>query len=128
MVPTRIRLAIADDHDMLRRGMALALQVFDDIECIGEASNGAEAVRLCEKLQPDVMLMDLVMPEMDGVEAIRIIHQRYPQIKILVLTSSIDSGQVDAALRAGAAGWLFKNISIDTLIAAIHSVYESETS
>jgi DNA-binding NarL/FixJ family response regulator len=125
-VSESIRLAIVDDHDMLRRGMALALQVYDDVECVGEASNGIDAVRLCETLEPDVMLMDLVMPGLDGVEATRIIHQRCPQVKILVLTSSIDSSQVDAALGAGAAGWLYKNISIHTLITAIHSVYDAE--
>src|SRR5258708_36783917 len=96
-----IRLLIVDDHAMVRRGLAIFLRAYDDLELVGEAAGGAEALRLCAQLQPDVVLMDLVMPEMDGTTAIRAIRQAHPQIQIIALTSFGKQEQVQPRLEAG---------------------------
>jgi serine phosphatase RsbU (regulator of sigma subunit)/DNA-binding NarL/FixJ family response regulator len=118
-----LRVMLVDDHAMVRRGLAAFLLTFDDLELVGEASNGQEAVRLCEQLQPDVILMDLVMPEMDGAAAIRIIRERYPQIQVLALTSFRERDLVQTALDAGAIGYLLKNISMTELADAIREAH-----
>ena len=110
-----IRIVIVDDHTLVRQSLAVVLEEFDDFELVGEARNGQEAVALVEKLQPDVVLMDLVMPVMDGVSATRIIHQKYPHIQIIALTSSVDPALIRSAQEAGARQWIYKNITIDTL-------------
>src|SRR5229473_1479832 len=114
-----IRLLIVDDHAMVRRGLAIFLRAYDDLELVGEAASGVEALRLCAQLQPDVVLMDLVMPEMDGTVAIQAIRQAHPQIQIIALTSFGKEEQVTAALQAGAIGYLLKNVSADDLAEAI---------
>jgi NarL family two-component system response regulator LiaR len=119
--PTPIRVMLVDDHDMVRQGLAVFLQAFDDLQLVGEATNGSEALRLCAEHRPDVVLMDLVMPEMDGVAAIRAIRQSYPGIQIIALTSFKDEDLVEAALQAGAIGYLLKNISINELAHAIRA-------
>lgn len=114
-----IRVLIADDHDMLREGLAMFLKAFPDMEMVGEAANGAEAVALCRRLSPDVVLMDLLMPEMDGVAAIRAIHAERPRTAIIALSSFGEERLVRGALEAGALGYLLKNVSADSLAEAI---------
>lgn len=116
-----IRVMIVDDHAVVRSGLAAFLLVYDDMELIGEAEGGEEAVRQCEKLQPDVVLMDLVMPDMDGATATRAIRQRYPQMQVIALTSFREEELVQGALQAGAISYLLKNVSADELAEAIRS-------
>lgn len=116
-----IRIMVVDDQDVVRRGLSLFLAAFDDLELIGEAPNGVEAVRMCGELQPDVVLMDLMMPEMDGIQATRLIRQQYPQIQVIALTSIQDDNSVREMLEAGAIGYLLKNASIDELANTIIS-------
>ena len=121
--PKTIRVLLVDDHALVRRGLATFLLVHDDLELAGEASSGEEAVRLCAELQPDVVLMDLVMPGMNGVTAIHLITGRRPSPQIIALTSFHDADLVQGALQAGAIGYLLKNITADELAAAIRAAY-----
>jgi NarL family two-component system response regulator LiaR len=114
-----IRVLIVDDHTMVRTGLATFLDVTDRLELVGEASNGREAIDLCEQLQPDVVLMDLMMPEIDGVAATQTIRERWPQTQIIALTSFQDGEMVQNAIQAGAIGYLLKNVSMNELIHAI---------
>ena len=118
-----IRVLVVDDHTMVRSGLAGFLLAFDDLLPAGEASSGEEAVRLCELLQPDVVLMDLVMPGMGGAAAIRAIRQRCPQVQVVALTSYKDDELVRGALEAGAISFLLKGISADELADAIRGAY-----
>jgi NarL family two-component system response regulator LiaR len=118
---TRIRVVIVDDHDMLREGLAAFLKAFRDMQLVGEAANGEDAVRLCTRLAPDVVLMDLVMSGMGGVEATRLIHEKRPGVRIIALSSFEDEELVKSAIRAGATSYLLKNISADRLAEAIRS-------
>jgi NarL family two-component system response regulator LiaR len=110
---------LVDDHMVVRSGLATVLAVYDDTELVGEAGDGEEAVRLCERLQPDVVLMDLVMPGMDGVTATRAIKERWPQIQVIALTSFKEKEYVEGALKAGASGYLLKNVSAEELVSAV---------
>jgi NarL family two-component system response regulator LiaR len=121
--PNTVRVMIVDDHDMVRKGLAVFLEAFDDLELVGEAANGQEAVRLCAEVQPHVVLMDLVMPEMDGIAATRAIRQVRPDVKVIVLTSFGDQDFVQRALQAGAIGYLLKNASIDEIASAIRMAH-----
>ncbi|UCC65822.1 MAG: response regulator transcription factor [Anaerolineae bacterium] len=112
---------IVDDHDMVRRGLAAFLQIKADLELVAEASNGQEAVAVCERAQPDVILMDLVMPEMDGTVATQIIRQQWPQVQVIALTSFQERKLVRGALQAGAISYLLKNVSVEDLTAAIRA-------
>lgn len=116
-----IRILVVDDHDMLRRGLAAFLHAFPELCLVGDTSSGIEAIRLCQDLHPDVVLMDLLMPEMDGVAAIESIHQKQPEIKIIALSSFHDGNLVKAALRAGATSYILKNVSPEELADAIRS-------
>ena len=118
-----IRVLIADDHYVVRQGLAALLAPRNGMEVVGEAANGREAVDLARTLQPDVILMDMIMPEMTGPEAISLIKQENPNARILVLTSFGESKQVSAAIQAGALGYLLKDSSPDDLLHAIRSVY-----
>ena len=114
-----IRVLLVDDHMVVRSGLSTVLSVFDDLKLVGEAGDGEEAVRLCERLQPDVILMDLLMPKMDGVTAIKAIKTRWPQIQIIALTSFKEKEYVEGALKAGANGYLLKDVSAEELVNAV---------
>ena len=114
-----IRVLIVDDHDMLRKGVATMLYATPDLELVGEASSGSEAIEMCASLNPDVVLIDLMMPEMDGATAIRHIHDNQPQIRIVVLSSFAEHYLVKSALEAGAIGYILKNISAEKLANAV---------
>lgn len=123
-----IRVMIADDHMMIRQGLATLIKVYDDLELVGEAANGDEAIEICNKVIPDVILMDIVMPEMDGIAAIRAIRQKHPEIKIIALSSYLDEALVVNTLQAGAVGYLLKNISSNDLIQAIRTAHAGRVS
>jgi len=114
-----IRVLIADDHPVVTRGLAAVITAFDDLCLVGEANSGEEAISLCEKTQPDVVLMDLVMPGMGGAEATRVIRERWPCMSIIALTSFAERGMVEKALKAGAISYLLKNVSADELVTTI---------
>lgn len=116
-----IRVMLVDDHTMVRRGLATFLKAFDDMELAGEAENGEAAVKLCAKVQPDVILMDMVMPLMDGASATRVIRQKYPQVQVIALTSFKEGELIKNALEAGAIGYLLKDVSADALARAIRA-------
>ncbi len=122
----RIRVLIVDDHAMVRQGIATFIELHDDIELAGEAANGREALERVEELKPDVVLMDLVMPEMDGVTATREIKARFPNVKVLVLTSFVNDAQITPALQAGASGYLLKDLSANELMNAIRAAQQGE--
>ena len=122
-----IRVLIVDDHAMVRQGIATFIETQDDIQLIGEAANGREAMARVAELAPDVVLMDLQMPEMDGITATREIKARHPEVKVLALTSFVNDTQITPMLRAGAAGYLLKDISADELMKAIRAVQRGET-
>ncbi|SES20109.1 response regulator transcription factor [Psychrobacillus sp. OK032] len=121
-----IRVLIADDHHVVRRGLMFFLKTQKDMDIVGEASNGKEAVELTATLKPDIVLMDLVMPEMDGIQATKRIKAKYPQIQILMLTSFSDRDHVIPALKAGAAGYQLKDIEPDDLAEAIRKLMRGE--
>ena len=116
-----IRVLIADDHEVVRRGLTTSLLAFEDIRVVDEAATGVQAIELCAGLQPDVVLMDLVMPEMTGVEATQVIRRRFPNIQVIALTSYNEEGMIEAALKAGAIGYLLKDVSLDELANAIRA-------
>jgi NarL family two-component system response regulator LiaR len=116
-----IRVLLVDDHRMVREGLGVFLQVSEDLELAGEAEDGAEAVEQCARLQPDVVLMDLKMPRMDGATATRLITERFPGIRVVALTSFQEEGLVESALQAGAISYLLKNVSAEALGEAIRS-------
>ena len=118
-----IRVLLVDDHAMLRRGLATFLKVFDDLELAGEAASGEDAIQLCAQLLPDVVLMDMVMPEMDGVTATRAIRQQFPEVQVVALTSFKEEELIQHALQAGAIGYLLKDVSADTLAQAIRDAH-----
>jgi NarL family two-component system response regulator LiaR len=118
-----IHVLIADDHDMLREGLAAFLRAYGDLRLVGEAANGHEAVRMCHELRPDVVLIDLVMPGMDGVTAIQVIHEKQPDVQLIVLSTFSDEKLVKSALRAGAIGYLLKNVSASRLAEAIRAAH-----
>ena len=121
--PNSIRVLIVDDHKVVRSGLAAFLTVFDDMQLVGEAANGKDAVHLCGQLRPDVVLMDLMMPGMDGAAATHAIRQQYPRIQVIALTSFREAELVQAVLQAGAIGYLLKNVGADELAEAVRAAY-----
>ncbi|MGW3987812.1 response regulator [Streptomyces sp. NPDC004830] len=118
-----IRVLLVDDHQVVRRGLRTFLEVQDDIEVVGEAADGAEGVDRAEELRPDVILMDVKMPGMDGVDALRRLRELDNPARVLVVTSFTEQRTVVPALRAGAAGYVYKDVDPDALAGAIRSVH-----
>jgi two-component system, NarL family, response regulator LiaR len=114
-----IQVMLVDDHNVVRSGLATFLRAYEDLELVGEAKNGLEALNLCHKKQPDVILMDLIMPEMDGIAATRAILANYPEIKIIAMTSFEEEQLVQGVLAAGAISYLIKNVTSEELVKAI---------
>lgn len=123
-----IRVLVVDDHPVVRRGIKSLLAEEEDIEVVGEAANGKDALKQVEKLHPDVVLMDLVMPEMNGVEAIQHISAAQPDVRILVMTSFAADDKVFPSIKAGALGYLLKDSDPEDLVRMIHQVYRGELS
>jgi NarL family two-component system response regulator LiaR len=121
--PEPIRVMTVDDHQILRGGLRFLLLAFDDIELVGEARSGGEAIDLCDQLQPDVVLMDMMMPGMDGAATTQAIKGQHPEIQILILSSFSDADWVREAMRAGAVGYLLKDASMDELAEGIRSAH-----
>lgn len=123
MSDTPIRVLVVDDHGMVRQGLAAFLRTEVGIEWVGEARDGQEAVEMCEQARPDVVLMDLLMPELGGVAATRIIRKRWPHVQVVALTSFEEKALVQGALQAGAISYLLKNVSGEDLAAAIREAH-----
>lgn len=121
---TPIQIVIVDDHAMLRKGLAVFLNSYADLRLVGEAANGKEAVALCAEKQPDIVLMDLLMPIMDGITATRHIRQEFPDIQVIALTSFGEERLIKDVLKAGAISYLFKKVSADDLAQAIRAARE----
>lgn len=121
-----IKLLIVDDHEMVRLGLTSYFSILKDIEVIGEAENGADGVKMALSMTPDVILMDLVMDVMDGIEATKVILKEWPEAKILILTSFIDDEKVYPALEAGASGYLLKTSTASEIAEAIRRTYSGE--
>lgn len=117
-----IRVLIADDQELIRQSLSFVLDAQADIEMVGTASNGREAIELVRREKPDVVLMDIRMPEVDGVECTRLIKSAYPQIKVIILTTFDDDEYVFGALRYGASGYLLKGVSVKELADAVREV------
>jgi DNA-binding NarL/FixJ family response regulator len=119
----KIKILLVDDHAVVLRGLQFFLCTQKDFEIVGEAHNGKEAIEKIEQTRPDVVLMDLVMPEMDGIEATAYVKRHYPEVKVLVLTSYSDQDYVLPALQAGASGYLLKDMKPDQIVEAIRGAY-----
>jgi DNA-binding NarL/FixJ family response regulator len=126
MEGTKIRVLLVDDHGVVRRGLRGYLELLDDIEVVGEAENGLRGVEQSAALAPDVVLMDLVMPELDGIGAIGRIKAAQPDVQIVALTSFIEEEKVTAALEAGASGFILKDADADDVATAIRAAYNDE--
>lgn len=122
-----IRIMLVDDHRVVHQALAEMINFVDDFELVAQGSNGAEAIELCNEFLPDVVLMDVVMPVIDGIEATRRIISKHPAIKILALSSFQDDVSVNAMLRSGAVGYVLKNASVDELESIIRAVHEGNT-
>ena len=126
MTDRPIRVLLVDDHAMVRRGLRSFLELLDDVEIVGEAENGREGIEAVRALGPDVVLMDLLMPELDGIGATEAIRAEHPEVEIVALTSFIEESRVTAALEAGASGFLLKDADADDVAAAIRAAYRGE--
>ncbi|HET7339628.1 MAG TPA: response regulator transcription factor [Candidatus Dormibacteraeota bacterium] len=122
----RIRVLVVDDHLVVRRGLAMFLGADAAIELVGEAADGEEAIRLAGELRPDVVLMDLLLPKVDGITAIENIRRAHPDTQVIALTSVLEDASVVGAVKAGAIGYLLKNTEADDLVAAIHAAAAGE--
>lgn len=118
-----IRVMLVDDHAMVRRGLATFLMVYDDLQLAGEAESGEAAIQMCGEVLPDVVLMDMVLPAMDGAAATRTIRQRFPKVQVIALTSFKEKGLIKNALEAGAIGYLLKDVTADELARAIRAAH-----
>ncbi len=121
-----IRVLIADDHAVVRQGLRTFLALQEELEVVGEVADGVEAVAAVERLEPDVVLMDLVMPRLDGIEAIRRVRELSPSTRVIVLTSFVDEDRMVPAVRAGAGGYLLKDVEPQDLVRAIRTVHGGE--
>jgi two-component system, NarL family, response regulator LiaR len=120
----QIRVMIVDDHDMVRKGLVSYFKVATDLTLVGEASNGYQAQEVCDRVRPDVILMDIVMPKLGGIEAIRLIKARHPEMQVIALTSFQDREMVQEALTAGAISYLLKNVTGEEVLKAVRSAYD----
>lgn len=123
----KIRILIVDDHKLVREGIKAFIAPLTDMEVVGEGADGQEGVNLAAKLQPDVILLDLIMPRMNGIEATRAILKENPSARILIITSFVEDEKVIAAIRAGASGYLIKDSTPEELYTAIRDIYEGVT-
>jgi NarL family two-component system response regulator LiaR len=121
-----IRILVVDDHTMVRRGLATFIGVFDDFSMVGEATNGESSIRLCNELNPDIVLMDMVLPDIDGASATRAIKREHPEIRVIFLTSFKDEVLIMNAMQAGAVGYLLKDISANELAQAIRGAMSGQ--
>jgi two-component system, NarL family, response regulator LiaR len=119
----RIKVLIVDDHDILRQGLSFALSVYPDIEVVGYATDGSEVIKRCDQFQPEVILMDLVMPEMNGVTATQLVREKYPNIQVIALTSFEDKNLIHDAIKAGAISYVLKNVWVEDLVKAIRDAH-----
>jgi len=126
--PKSIRVVLVDDHAMVRSGLSAFMLAFDDLELVGEASSGEEAVDLCLRTKPDVVLMDLMMPGMGGIAATRLIREGCPATQVIALTSFAEKEHVQEALKAGVISYLLKNVSADELVNAIRGALSGKPS
>ncbi len=122
-VASPIRVMLVDDHTMVRRGLATFLKVYDDLELVGEAASGEAAIQLCAQVLPNVVLMDMVMPDMDGAAATHAIRRQFPTVQVIVLTSFKEEALVQKALEAGAIGYLLKDVLAEELARAIRAAH-----
>ena len=122
-----VRVMLVDDHDMVRRGLATFLMAKQDLMLVGEAADGIEALEVCAEVQPDVILMDLIMPGMDGAETTRAIREQWPDVQVIALTSFQEKNLIKEALKAGAIGYLLKNVTVEELSAAIRSAHAGQS-
>lgn len=122
-----VRVLLVDDHSQVHRALSAINDIVDNVALIGHASNGAEAVQLCDQLRPDVVIMDVVMPIMNGIEATRQITHRFPEIKVLALSSFQDEDSVRDMMGAGAVGYILKNSSIEDLVHTVWAAYTGKT-
>jgi NarL family two-component system response regulator LiaR len=122
-MPEPIKVLLVDDHAMVRRGLGAFLSVYPDLQLVGEAESGAEAIEQCGRVKPDVVLMDLMMPEMDGATATAAIRHQFPQIRVIALTSYREDDLVHRVIQAGATGYLLKNVSGIDLAQAIRAAH-----
>jgi len=120
----KIRLLIVDDHKVVRNGLRVFISLYDDLEVVGKAGNGQQALEQCAALQPDVVLMDMVMPVMDGPTATRLMREQFPEVQIVALTSFDEEEIVHQAIEAGAVGYLYKDVEEEELVGAIRSARE----
>jgi two-component system, NarL family, response regulator LiaR len=125
-LPESISVLIVDDHAVVREGLRTFLELQDGLEVVGEAAEGQEAIELAERLRPDVVLMDLVMPKLDGVKAMTELRERLPASRVIVLTSFLDDERLLPAIRAGAAGYLLKNVQPQELARAVRAAHAGE--
>lgn len=123
MTTEPIRVILVDDHAVVRSGLSAFLLAYDDLALVGEACNGTEAIELCAQVKPDVVIMDLVMPEMDGASATKTIREKFPNTQVIALTSFKEEDLVQRALQAGAISYLLKNVSATGLVEAIRAAY-----
>ncbi len=123
----KIKVLIVDDHDMVRMGLISLLENFDDFEIIGDVSNGLMAIELCSQHHPHVVLMDILMPGMDGITTTRLIREKFPDIQVIALTSYSDEETIQKVLKAGALSYLLKNVSVDELAEAVRKAYHGQS-
>jgi NarL family two-component system response regulator LiaR len=126
MLEKRIRVMLVDDHAVVRSGLGAFMLAYDDLELVGEASSGERALTLCQQTQPDVVVMDLMMPGMDGATATRHIREKHPNTQVIALTSFKEKELVERVLQAGAIGYLLKDVTADDLASAIRSAAEGK--
>ena len=127
MTTDKIRVMVVDDHHMVRKGLIVLLENFEDFEVVGDAGDGQAGVMLVQRYKPDVVLMDMVMPGMDGVAATQLIRQSCPDTQVIALTSFSDDSTIQSALKAGAISYLMKNVSVDEVAQAVRKAHQGKS-